>query len=197
MNKNLNIPSSSSNNPQQKLTKIQKIIQQVDQDKQEYFFELLNQTLMEILSNEVEYNLFEYINEDITIGQCWNFEFEGKKNFKGKTIGGVLIFQSDHPVRAPEFYFNPVESGGQVDRVIQHENIYGDHSLCHPIFLPYVWNKRKFDPFEILQKIQNRFDNPSTEDSVQNPMFFSKSEQEKKEIQQKQAQFLPDFFSMS
>ncbi|CAD8118545.1 unnamed protein product [Paramecium sonneborni] len=193
-NQKIKILSNTAAQPQQNKIKILPDIK-VDQDRQPFFSSLLDETLMTILTNGNKYNLFAYMDKDVVIEQFWNFEFEGQNVFKGKKISGVLKFQPDHPARPPKFYFNPVQSNGQVDQVIQHENIYGDHSLCIPMLNDQVWNQSNI-PYDILQAIEHIFANPNWvegSDAPANPIFSSKSEQEKKQIQLKQAKFLPDF----
>ncbi|CAD8140518.1 unnamed protein product [Paramecium pentaurelia] len=159
------------------------------------FENLFSRVQSDIDSNEAQFNLSPYIQDDSVIYQFWRFEFCGQGNFQGRAISGVLKFQSDHPMSAPIFYFDPVKTD-QGDEVLQHENIYGDHTLCIPLFSHW---KKTTTEYEILQAIVHIFHNPnwSETDAPANPMFSKLEHQEKQQIQLRQAQYLEYFCKTS
>ncbi|CAD8150530.1 unnamed protein product [Paramecium pentaurelia] len=174
----------------QPLIKIRNDIQ-INLERQGYFQKIFQSVSDDINANNQQYNLYPYIKDDQVIFQFWKFEFKGQGNFQDRYISGILKLKPDHPLSAPIFYFDPIHTD-QGDEVIQNESVYGDHSLCIPLFS--YWKKTTKEQ-EILQAIEQNFNNPSwsQSDVPANPLFAYQSEQEKQKIQNRQAQFLPFF----
>ncbi|CAD8131795.1 unnamed protein product [Paramecium octaurelia] len=155
------------------------------------FENLFSKVQQDIDQNDVLYNISPLMEKDQVNYQFWRFEFRGQGNFEGKCISGVLKLQSDHPVSAPIFYFDPIRVG-QIDEVIQHLNIYGDHTLCIPLFT--YWKKTTSE-YEILQAIEHIFHNPNWQegDAPANPGFASEDQKKREQIQRSQAKYIPGF----
>ncbi|CAD8055677.1 unnamed protein product [Paramecium sonneborni] len=180
--------------PQTSPTKVSskiKIKQQytVDHSKSQTFESLIGEVKSEIEQAECQYNISPVTQNDVAIYQFWSFEFAGKGNFEGKCISGVLQFHQNHPIEPPKFFFDLVKTKDNTLEVIQHLNIYGDNSLCIPLFT--YWTKTTKE-FEILQTIENIFHNPNIGDSA-NPTFAAKSQEERDQIQKRQAMCLRNF----
>ncbi|CAK85026.1 unnamed protein product (macronuclear) [Paramecium tetraurelia] len=173
----------------QKIFKIKE--PQVNPQRANEFQILFLRIQQEIDQNNVLYNLSPLMENEQVNYQFWRFEFRGQGNFEGKCISGVLKLQSDHPVSAPEFYFDPITTE-QRNEILQHLNIYGDHTLCIPLFT--YWKKTTSE-YEILQAIEHIFHNPNFQEGAApaNPGFEHETEEKKNQIQRRQAKYLPDF----
>ncbi|CAD8138369.1 unnamed protein product [Paramecium octaurelia] len=171
---------------------------EISLERQIYFCKIFDKVQIDIEQNCLQYRVQHFITDCEVIYQIWEFEFEGKNNFEGRCIKGVLKFPPDYPKGAPSFYLDPVitDKGAEV---LAHQCIYGDHQLCVHLFIFWdMQNNRideepRIDEIQILQAVEYIFNNPDIAEGCPNPMFQSESPQRKQEIQQRQAEFLPFF----
>ncbi|CAK85030.1 unnamed protein product (macronuclear) [Paramecium tetraurelia] len=186
-------PPSQNSNERQNVNSNIKVKQepQVNPQRANEFENLFQRVQQDIEQDDVLYNLSPQMENEQVNYQFWRFEFSGQGNFEGKCISGVLKLQSDHPVSPPVFYFDSIFIEQKYE-VLQHLNIYGDHTLCIPLFS--YWKKTTSE-YEILQAIEHIFHNPNFQegDAPANPNFASQTEEQKNQIQRRQAKYLPDF----